>query len=62
MSSNISQNTLELLLKQIILLNKKIENLEIKIDNMNNNKILYIDKKLNILDMNTIDWNSIHLY
>ncbi len=53
MSSNV---TLELLLKQIILLNKKIEKLEIKIDNMNNkNKIIYINNK-------NIDWDSIHLY
>ena len=56
MSSNV---TLELLLKQIILLNKKIENLEIKIDNINNNKIIYIDKKLY---NNNVDWSSIHLY
>ena len=62
MSSNIPQNTLELLLKQIILLNTKIENLETKIDNMNTNKIVYIDKKLNIIDRNNIDWNSVHLY
>jgi hypothetical protein len=62
MSSNISQNTLELLLKQINVLNKKIENLEIKIDNINNAKIIYIDKKRNITDMNNIDWNSVHLY
>lgn len=61
MTLNISQNTLELLLTQIILLNKKIETLELKIDNMNN-KVIYIDKYSNIADMNSIDWNSVHLY
>jgi hypothetical protein len=61
MSLNISQNTLELLLNQIILLNKKIEKLEVKIDNMNN-KVIYINKYSNIADMNNIDWDSVHLY
>ncbi len=61
MTLNISQNTLELLLNQIILLNKKIEKLELKIDNMNN-KVIYIDKYSNIKDLNNIDWNSVHLY
>jgi hypothetical protein len=57
MSSNISENTLELLLKEIIILNKKIVNLEIKIDCISNQNI--INKKKYI---NDIDWLSVHLY
>ena len=63
MSSNnnniLLQNTLESFVEQLILLNKKIENLENKINNINsfNNIILY-DKKIK----KEIDWDSIHLY
>jgi hypothetical protein len=60
MSSNntniLLQNTLQLFAEQLILLNKKIDNLDVKIDNINNKKI---DNKQFI---NNIDWNSIHLY
>jgi hypothetical protein len=50
------QNTIEFFAEQLILLNKKIDNLDVKIDNINNKKI---DNKQFI---NNIDWNSIHLY
>lgn len=58
-SSILLQNTLNLFLEQLILLNKKIEKLEEKIENINCNKIIY---KNTIRDINETDWNSVHLY
>ena len=61
---NLLQNTIELFIEQLIVLNNKIENLEGKINiinnNINNNNI-NINIKPNI-KLNNIDWNSIHLY
>jgi hypothetical protein len=58
---NLLQNTIELFIEQLIILNKKIENLEEKINNKNNNNIIYINNKSSINSSN-IDWDSIHLY
>jgi hypothetical protein len=58
-SNILLQNTLNLFLEQLILLNKKIENLEEKIININCNKYIYKNKPLGA---DEIDWNCIHLY
>ncbi len=67
MSLNLSQNiifekTIELLIEQLIELNKKIENIETKIDNLNVDKKEFIYLKICKKNMNEVDWNSIHLY
>jgi hypothetical protein len=58
---NLLQNTIELFIEQLIILNKKIESLEEKINNKNDNNIICINNKSTI-NCNNIDWDSIHLY
>jgi hypothetical protein len=58
-SNILLQNTLNLFLEQLIILNKKIDSLEEKIKNINCNKIIY---KNGVRNINEIDWHSLHLY
>ena len=63
---NLIKKTFELITEQLILLNIKIETLEGKIDNINNNfKIINYNNHNNYNNYNNhnnIDWDSIHLY
>ncbi len=66
MSLNLSQNivfekTMELLIDQLMELNKKIDLLETKIDYICMKKKEYIYLKIEH-NINNTDWNSIHLY
>ncbi len=58
-SNILLQNTLNIFLEQLILLNRKMDQLEGKIETINNKKNFYINTEFN---KNEIDWNSIHLY
>lgn len=68
MSLNLSNNMIldermELLIEQLIELNKKIDILETKIDNIYINKLIIVPNNIkNLSDINKTDWNSIHLY
>ena len=57
---NLLQNKFELFVEQLIILNKKIDKLEDKINliNINSNHI----NSNHITPNHNIDWNSIHLY
>jgi len=57
---NLLQNTIELFIEQLIILNNKIDTLEEKINIINNNNINNIIN--NNIKLKNIDWNSIHLY
>jgi hypothetical protein len=61
---DIMEKTYLLITEQLIILNKKIEMLEEKIDNINFNlKIRDYIKKNKKQDLyENIDWNSVHLY
>jgi hypothetical protein len=61
--SNLLQNKFELFVEQLIILNKKIDKIEDKINNINLNHINsnHINSN-NIIIRNNIDWDSIHLY
>jgi hypothetical protein len=66
MSINLSQNInlekhVELIIEQLILLNKKIESLEIKI-NFINNKPIILNLNNNNLNVENIDWESVLYY
>ncbi len=73
MSLNLSHNqniifdkTMELLIEQLMELNRKIDLLETKIDNIYINKIILSQNNttspINISEIKNTDWNSIHLY
>jgi hypothetical protein len=67
-SLNLSQNiifekTMELLVEQLMDLNKKIDLLETKINKIINREcIVDLRSKIKTNDINSIDWYSIHLY
>jgi hypothetical protein len=54
------QNTIELFIEQLIILNNKIDKMEDKINNINSN--YNIISNHNIITNCNIDWDSIHLY